>query len=184
MEQPSQPRLYFAYGSNINLEHMRKKCSNPLVLGIARLPGHKIGFYGYSVTWDGAVETVIPDTQSEVWGLLYQLKTFDWERLDSCEDAKADGTGEYFHYPVQVLDKQQTIKEASIYKKARLGQAEQPSAEYVSIMIQGAKEQGLPEDYIAALQKIGTKPASYQVPRRPSYDRVGVAGEGCNGCSD
>lgn len=182
MERNSQIRLYFAYGSNLNLEQMKQKCSNPRVLSIARLDGYKIGFYGYSSTWDGAVETVIPDVQSEVWGVLYQLDAGGWESLDNCQDARADGTGAYFHYPVEVMvDKQQIIQEATIYKKDRLGQPQLPSTEYLSVIVQGAKEQGLPENYVAALQNIATKSASYQVPHRPAYSRVGFSG-GCQGC--
>lgn len=181
MEQASKTRLYFAYGSNLNLSLMRQKCAKSRVLGIARLADHRIGFYGYSVTWDGAVETVVPDPQSEVWGVLYQLESFDWERLDNCEDVRADGTGEYFHYPVEVVDAQQQVYEASIYKKARLGTAETPTEEYLALIIQGAQEQGLPDAYIKSLQQISTQPASYDVPRRPVYGRVGLQG-GCSGC--
>ena len=184
MDQPSKTQLYFAYGANINLEQMRAKCAKPRVLGIARLKGHKLEFYGHSAVWDGAVETVVPDEKSEVWGILYQLSASDWERLDNCEDARIDGTGEYFHYPLEVMDNEQTIKEANIYKKARLGQAECPSAEYLAIIIQGAKEQGLPESYIVALKNISTKTASYEVPRRPSYGKVIASGDGCSGCAD
>lgn len=181
MEQSSQIRLYFAYGSNISLEQMQLKCFNPRVIGVARLDGHRIGFYGYSSIWDGAVETVIPDTQSQVWGVLYQLEAGDWESLDNCQDVRADGTGAYFHYPVEVLAGQQIIREATIYKKDRLGQPQLPSAQYLSVIVKGAKEQGLPENYVAGLQGIATKNASYDVPHRPAYSRVGFNG-GCEGC--
>ncbi|MBP2663745.1 MAG: hypothetical protein H6Q71_1693 [Firmicutes bacterium] len=179
----SQTRLYFAYGFNLNLEKMNQKCTKPRVLGIARLACHKIGFYGHSVIWDGAVETVVPDTQSEVWGVLYQLESYAWDQLDNCEDARLDGTGEYFHYPVEVLDEQNSLRDASMYKKARLGESKQPSTEYLDIIIQGAKEQGLPESYIATLQNIASKAASYAVPRqrKQSNQQPYV---GCDGCSE
>lgn len=174
-------RLYFAYGFNLNFERMKQKCTKPRVLGIARLPGHKIGFYENSVIWDGAVETVVPDTQSEVWGVLYQLESYDWGQLDNCEDARLDGTGEYFHYPVEVLDEENGVKEASIYKKARLGEPKLPSTEYLDIIIQGAKEQGLPENYIATLEHLASKPASYAVPRQRGQSKQEACG-GCDGC--
>ena len=175
-------RLYFAYGFNLNFERMKQKCTKPRVLGIARLPGHKIGFYENSVIWDGAVETVVPDTQSEVWGVLYQLESYDWEQLDNCEDARLDGTGEYFHYPVEVLDEENGVREASIYKKARLGEPKLPSTEYLDIIIQGAKEQGLPEFYIAMLESIASKSASYAVPRVKNHSKKTIS-EGCDGCT-
>ncbi len=183
MSETNQTRLYFAYGFNLNVKQMNEKCTKPRVLGIARLAGHKIGFYEYSVIWDGAVETVVPDEQSEVWGVLYQLEVYAWDQLDNCEDARLDGTGEYFHYPVEVLDEQNNLREASIYKKARLGPPKEPSTEYLEIIIQGAKEQGLPQDYIASLENIASKPASYPVPKQRKQNNQSPA-VGCDGCSE
>lgn len=181
MEKESTIRLYFAYGSNLNLEQINSKCS-PEVFGVARLDGYRMGFYGYSTVWDGAVETLIPDEKSQVWGVLYQMKASDWDRLDNCEDARMDGTGAYFHYPVEVVDEQQVKREATIYKKDRLGQPQLPSTQYLSVIIEGAKEQGLPENYLAILGNMDSKPASYDVPKSPAYERVGFS-TGCEGCS-
>lgn len=183
MEKDNQTRLYFAYGFNLNLEKMNEKCTKPRVLGIARLPGHKIGFFEHSVVWDGAVETVVPDSQSEVWGVIYQLESYAWDQLDNCEDARLDGTGEYFHYPIEVIDMQNKPRDISMYKKARLGVAKLPSTEYLNIIIQGAKEQGLPESYIASLQSIASKPASYAVPRLRRPSKIEASGD-CDGCSE
>jgi len=183
MLENTKTRLYFAYGSNLNLEMINQKCTKPRILGIAKLAGHKLGFYEHSVIWDGAVETVVPDTQSEVWGALYQLESYAWEQLDNCEDVRLDGSGEYFHYPVEVLDEQNELQDASMYKKARLGEAKQPSTEYLNIIIQGAKEQGLPENYIAILQNIASKPASYTVPRQRKQGNQQPS-VGCDGCSE
>lgn len=183
MIENNQTRLYFAYGFNLNVEKMSQKCTKPCILGVARLADHKIGFYEHSVVWDGAVETLIPDTQSEVWGVLYQLESYAWEQLDNAEDARLDGTGEYFHYPIEVLDDQNNIRHASMYKKARLGEPKQPSTEYLDIIIQGAKEHQLPEDYITTLQNITSKPASYAVPRQRKQGNQ-QASVDCNGCSE
>ena len=155
---------YFAYGSNMNLMQMKQRCSSPKVLGIARLPGYRVEFYGYSAIWDGAQETVVPDLESEVWGVLYELQFFDCEQLDVYVDARFDGTGPYFHYPVDVIDIEQGMIDAMIYKKDKCGEGTNPSTEYLNFIIQGAKEQGLPEGYIAFLQNKITKPASYAVP--------------------
>lgn len=181
MLETSQIRLYFAYGFNLNLQKVNQMLTKPRVTGIARLSNHKMGFYGHSVIWDGAVETVVPDNQSEVWGILYQLEAYEWEQLDNLKDVRLDGTGEYFHYPVEVIDEQNMLREASLYKKAQLREPKQPSTEYLDIIIQGAKEQGLPESYIATLQDVASKPASYSVPRQLKQDRK--PSSGCDGCS-
>lgn len=155
---------YFAYGSNMNLAQMQQRCSNPKVLGIARLPGHRVEFYGYSAIWDGAQETVIPDPGSEVWGVLYELQFFDCEQLDEYVDARFDGTGPYFHYPLDVIDIEGRSIDAVIYKKDKCGEETSPSTEYLTFILQGAKEQGLPEEYISLLHNKIIKPATYAVP--------------------
>ncbi len=155
---------YFAYGSNMNLAQMKQRCSSPKVLGIARLPGYRVAFYGYSAIWDGAQETVIPDLNSEVWGVLYELHYSDCEQLDFYVDARFDGTGPYFHYPLDVIDVQQGTIDARIYKKDKCGEETCLSQEYLKFIIQGAKEQGLPEGYISLLLNKITKPATYVVP--------------------
>jgi len=155
---------YFAYGSNMNLLQMKQRCSSPKILGIARLPGYKITFHGHSAIWDGGQESVVPDPQSEVWGVLYELTFSDCEQLDFYQDVRFDGTGPYFHYPVDVIDRKQGIIDTLIYKKAILAEAKPPSTEYLNFIVQGAIEHGLPESYIAYLQKIQTVPASYTVP--------------------
>ncbi|MDR3542256.1 MAG: gamma-glutamylcyclotransferase [Desulfosporosinus sp.] len=159
---------YFAYGFNMNLAQMKQRCFGAKVLGIARLPGYKVEFYGYSANWDGALETVVSDPQSEVWGVLYELQVFDWEALDGYQDARFDGLGQYFHYPVEVIDTEQRTITAIIYKKNILNEVKSPSTEYLDFIVQGAKEQGLPEEYIMLLQNRETKPAAYAVPKQKS----------------
>lgn len=172
---------YFAYGSNMNMAQMKQRCSSPKVLGIARLPGYKVEFYGYSGIWDGAQETVIADTQSEVWGVLYELSAYDWEALDGYQDARFTGTGQYFHYPVEVIDSQERLIKAMIYKKNILNEAKAPSTEYLNFIVQGAQEQGLPEAYLTHMQTRETKPASYPVPRRGT-STFNIVSTSCSDC--
>lgn len=172
---------YFAYGSNMNLAQMKQRCSASKVLGIACLPGHKVEFYGYSVIWDGAQETVVSDPKSEVWGVLYELQASDWDALDVHQDARFNGTGAYFHYPVKVINMKQETIDALIYKKDILKEAKPPSAEYLDFIVQGAKEQDLPVEYITLLQNKETKPASYAVPilKNSKSNRVSIT---CTDC--
>lgn len=182
MKQTVLAPLYFAYGFNLNLMQMRQKCSKARVIGIARLPGYKVGFYEYTVVWDGAMETIIPDSQSQVWGVLYALSASEWEELDSHEDARADGSGAYFHFPVEVIAADGNARQAMVFLKARLGKPELPGTEYMNILLQGAEEQGLPPEYITQLRQIKSKPAAYAVPKRPSSGRRLIATGDCSSC--
>ena len=176
-------RLYFAYGINMNITQLRGKCSRPVVLGIARLRGYRLAYYEHTTVWDGGMETIVPDEQAEVWGVLYQVDTADWEELDRWEDARMDGTGAYFHYPVEVLDEKQAAVAATVYLKARWGQQAVPGREYMALVIDGAQSHGLPDAYIQKLRELVTKPAAYPVPRRPSASRFVCGDAGCSGCS-
>lgn len=178
----TETRLYFAYGFNLNLLEMKKKCPTARVLGIAKLPEHQLNFYGHSSVWDGATESVVPHPASHVWGVLYELDAAAWETLDGYEDARFDGTGAYFHYPVEVLNTKGAVIPATIYKKSVLRQPQLPSSEYLTIICQGAQEQNLPDDYITWLKSTSSKPAAYPVPKKPKGDYL-LAGGDCSSCS-
>ena len=68
MEKP----LYFAYGSNINLNQMRYRCPDATVYGQAVLDNYDLRFRG------SGVATVEPKEGACVYGLL-------WELTDKCE---------------------------------------------------------------------------------------------------
>jgi gamma-glutamylcyclotransferase len=70
---PSPGRLYFAYGSNLSLEQMARRCPESRLHGLGVLPGFEwvIGERGYA----NVVRTAAPPTPDEpgVYGLLYEL---------------------------------------------------------------------------------------------------------------
>ncbi|VBB09568.1 Hypothetical protein LUCI_4863 [Lucifera butyrica] len=177
-------RHYFAYGVNMNIEVLRQKEVNPRCIGVVRLAGYRVGFYGYSAIWDGAVETVIKDARADVWGVLYALRFSECEQLDECEDTRIDGAGNYFHYPVEVIDIDNKIQDAIIYKKSILGEPALPSQEYLNIIIQGAKKQGVPKEYLAILENTAMKPASYAVPRYPKRGWKRIVSDECKVCEE
>ncbi len=174
--------FYFAYGFNLNLTEMRKKCPEAKVVGIGYVKGYRLAFFEHAVVWDSAMETLFPDPAAEVWGVLYELDQFEWETLDCFEDARMDGTGAYFHYPVTVTGVSHKLTTANVYLKARWGADGLPSTEYMQVILAGARQQGLPEEYIKQLQSLKTKPAAYPVPKRPSGSRFPVGGGECSGC--
>jgi gamma-glutamylcyclotransferase (GGCT)/AIG2-like uncharacterized protein YtfP len=77
--------LYFAYGSNLDLEQMRDRCPGAEPLGVARLGGQKLTFAGSSLGWGGGVATLVPARRRTVPGLVYELTDDDLARLDLYE---------------------------------------------------------------------------------------------------
>ena len=66
-------QLYFAYGSNINLQQMGYRCPGAEIFGPAVLEGYDLVFRGGSRRGSG-VATVIPKEGSQVYGLLWQKR--------------------------------------------------------------------------------------------------------------
>jgi hypothetical protein len=182
-KQTSAQNLFFAYGSNMNPTLIRKRCSYPVRIGTACLPDYQIGFYGYSEEWDGALETAVEAKGKRLWGVLYALNDLDWERLDLWQDARFDGAGMYFHYPVEVCDLQGMRYEARLYKKDVLYEPRHPSNSYMEYILRGAQENQLPPAYIESLKAIKTTPARYAVPVRVGVNPGDFAGVNCTTCS-
>lgn len=75
-------RLYLAYGSNMNLEQMARRCPTARVLGPAELEGFKLTFRGPN---GGAVANIEPDPEDTVPVLLWEIQRADEMALDRYE---------------------------------------------------------------------------------------------------
>ncbi len=77
-------QLYFAYGSNINLEQMAWRCPGAEVFGPAVLEGYELLFRGNSRRGSG-VATIAPKEGSQVYGLLWRITPGNEASLDIYE---------------------------------------------------------------------------------------------------
>ena len=137
-------RLYFAYGSNMNKRQIKERCgSGAKFLKKAYLPNYKFVYDGYSYKWNGAVANVIPLKGEVVWGVLYEITKECEDKLDGHE-----GLGvSYFKIDVIVYDENGNSHKAFLYLREPR-EPGKPSLEYLETIIEGAREAGLPEDYI------------------------------------
>lgn len=172
----------FAYGSDMFSAQIMERCSRPVLLAVACLADQRLGFFGHSDIWDGGVETVVPAPGQELWGVIYELTFTDAQRLDVWHDARLDGAGSFFHYPARVLDTAGQPRTVLLYKKDILGAQSPPSRQYLEVIIQGAKERGLPADYIEGLRAVPAKEASYPVPDRSEFQREIRVVTNCSEC--
>ncbi len=174
--------LFFAYGANMHPEQIAARCLGAKCLGPAHLADHRLAFFGTSLVWDGALETVVPSPGRAVWGVLYALSHLDADSLDAWQDARFNGTGTYFHSPVTVTDASGAPREALLYKKDMLGAPRKPSMEYLRHIARGAELRGLPPQYVAALRETPARKAAYPVPvARPGRGGV-VRATTCADC--
>ena len=77
---------YFAYGSNMNLDQMRKRCSSGFkFLCRVKLKDYKFVYDGYSENRKGAVANIIKSNNDIVWGGLFEVNKDCIEKLDFYE---------------------------------------------------------------------------------------------------
>jgi len=135
--------LYFAFASNMNQAQMKRWCPASRFLKTAVLGGFRFVYDGFSVTWDGAVGNIVKSETDSVWGALYTITERDRLTLDAFEGYPRS----YEHKDVEVKDRDGNAYQAMTY--LRTGRAPgKPHPDYERIVIDGAKECGLPEDYI------------------------------------
>jgi len=136
-------KYYFAYGSNMNFKQMKERCPDARFLKRAYLEGYRFVYDGYSKTRKGAVANIVEAEGKEVWGGLFEVSEECIKSLDSYEG-----------YPISYKRKVLTVKddkgntyEAIVYLREPQ-QKGKPSEEYRKMVLEGAKDCGLPEEYI------------------------------------
>ena len=137
----AEDTLYFAYGSNINLEHMAYRCPDATVVGPVAVENYELLFRR------GGFATIAPSEGGKVHGLLWSI-TPDCERsLDRYEGyprfydkrmvTVRDGEGRSLSVMAYIMDER--------FREPML-----PSATYYNGILEGYQQNGLP---VAALKK-------------------------------
>lgn len=147
MNEGKEMFYYFAYGSNMNFKQMKKRCKNAQFLCRAYLEGYKFVYDGYSSKREGAVANIIPTNNKNniVWGGLWLITKEDLEELDKYEGYPYS----YDRQRVRVKNEKGEEFEAWVYLRSPK-EPGKPSESYLKIILEGARDCNLPEDYILA----------------------------------
>jgi gamma-glutamylcyclotransferase (GGCT)/AIG2-like uncharacterized protein YtfP len=135
--------LYFAYGSNMNLAQMARRCPGAQ-LGIqAELPGWRYfingnGYAGIEKFSGGLV-------RGRLWSLLPQ----HWEALDQYEGVAG---GYYEKKKMEVLSSRNGEQLPVWVYLSNDYEYGTPSSSYQEIVVQGARDVNLPESYLPVLE--------------------------------
>lgn len=134
---------YFAYGSNMNMKQMRRRCPTSRFICRVFLPNYKFVYDGISSKRRGAVANIVELTGGIVWGGLFEIDEECLANLDCCEDFP----NSYDRKELHVRD--DTGIEYCAITYFRVGEPlGKPSEEYCQTILQGARECGLPQEYI------------------------------------
>jgi hypothetical protein len=142
--------FYFAYGSNMLSQRMRKRIPGVEVVGIASL-------FGWEFVWDkiskdnSAKANLKAKQASIVWGVVYRLPASTINNLD-----KAEGGYQQINVIVNQVggEKVPAITYVSENRTTDL----LPYDWYKKIVRDGAEEHSLPPDYISAIMKVESMP--------------------------
>lgn len=150
--------LYFAYGSNMNPEQMKKSCPNATAKGIAKLDNHKLTFPRLSSNWGGGIASVDPKKGSEVWGVLYEVSEDEMRQLDESEGylGPENAKNVYERVGAVAVVHFGALVQAVLYEIAYNRGSFPPSRKYLDTILAGARAHGLPAEYITMLEGIQT----------------------------
>ena len=143
--------IYFAYGTLLELESMRKYCPTAESLGIYRLKDFRIDFKtcGADPSVGGCTLKSAPG--NIMHGILYKMPVEERHKLD-----KASGLdkGLWAVLDITLLDQDGKAVSANTYVIPDPAGPHKPPPSYVRPILAGAREIPLPSDYIAQLEAI------------------------------
>jgi len=135
--------LYFAYGSNMSVEAMARRCPRSKAIGAARLERHRL-----AVMREGWL-TAVRDPRSAVHGVLWDLALSDAPALDRYE-----GLPQGLYAKVaQPIVAPGGVKRALVYFGANAGPGI-PRADYMADIGAAARAWPLPVEGVTALEAL------------------------------
>jgi hypothetical protein len=136
--------LYFAYGANMSVDAMGRRCPRSKALGLARLERHRL-----TVMREGWL-TAVRDPRSAVHGVLWDLALSDVPALDRYEGLPR---GLYAKIPQPVVVTGAGAKRALVYFGANAGPGK-ALPDYMAEVVAAARSWPLPAESIDVLERL------------------------------
>jgi cation transport regulator ChaC len=142
---------YFAYGSNMSpATFLERRGMRPFATRRARLDGYRLCFSLPVGPGERGVANVERTAGAHVWGVAYLIPHTEGDRLDRTEGVLG---GLYERIPVVVAAEGDRL-EAFTYRSSFSSLGRKPSARYLGLLLEGARQHGLPPEYIEALEAL------------------------------
>jgi cation transport regulator ChaC len=142
---------YFGYGSNMNRGIFEnRRGMRPIQERTALLENYRLCFNLPIGRGERGVANLEPHLGARTWGVLYLITTEQSEHLDRTEGASLGG---YRRIPISLIVDGGELISAFTYQSVRVNWERKPSQRYISLLIEGAVQHGLPADYIVYLRR-------------------------------
>ena len=126
--------LYFAYGSNLNLFQMKRRCKDSVFLKKYELKGYRLNFRSKYRAAD-----IEKGKNSQVPGALFEISKSDEKKLDVYEDYPILYKKYYFSY---------YGKKVMTYTMVKKTPFKFPTEKYLNIVKHGYKDCNLEKKYL------------------------------------
>lgn len=145
------PMLYFAYGSNMLTARLARRVPSARPLGVARLRGHVLRFHKRGDDGSGKCNAFRTGRDADlVHGVLFEV---DGGRLARLHAAEGPGY-EFGEVEVEPEDGAPVAAVTYRARSAWLDDALAPYTWYQAFVVAGAREHGLPRDYVTYLENV------------------------------
>ncbi|WP_269449632.1 gamma-glutamylcyclotransferase family protein [Acidihalobacter aeolianus] len=144
--------MYFAYGSNMSSARLRARVQTARSLGMGSLAGHRLEFHLHSRNDGSAKCDAFHTGRSEdvLHGVLFGLSADELSVLDRYE-----GRGQaYARVEVEIIRADGVRVLAQTYRALHVEPGLLPYDWYKAHVVNGAREHGLPPDYVAQLEAV------------------------------
>ena len=146
----SDEYYYFAFGSNLKQRRLQLGSPRAQLSSRATLHDYQLVFQGKSQFWHGATASIQPRVGSIVHGALWKLHPEELGNLDHQEGVHL---GLYRRIALNVITPDGKNVQCISYQRTE-SQHDRPSPQYLQVIVEGACELGLPNDYIEQLRAI------------------------------
>ncbi|XP_030372636.1 gamma-glutamylcyclotransferase-like isoform X2 [Scaptodrosophila lebanonensis] len=156
---------YFGFGSNMLAQRIHIQNPTAKRIGAGKLDDYRLDFFTESKNWLGAPATIVPTPGSHVYGAIWEIDMCNLKDLDNQESVP-----EGVYIPISVPVFSLTCKENIVCRAYHLSEQpqtdlrglgsglipydRQPSQTYLKVLVKGALETGVPDEYIKWLRSI------------------------------
>jgi len=145
--KPSGTFLYFAYGSNLLSARLRARTPSARKAGNAILPRFALRWHKIGCDDTGKCDVIFTGRPADrVYGVAWAIRRSELPALDFHEELD---TGYYACNVPIAIGAQRRL--ARTYRAIPIDPALKPLDWYKRFVLDGAREHGLPEDYVARL---------------------------------
>jgi hypothetical protein len=149
--------VVFSFGSNMDLDRLRRRCPSARVVGSGYLREHQLSFRKHGVDGTGKAD-IVPSAEALVWGVLHEIPAAEKPLLDS-----AEGLGHSYGQKDVVIQTDEGPVRATTYFAIDVANpALAPADWYLDHVLRGARREGLPATYaesIALYRGKGAEPS-------------------------